>query len=143
VSSPFRIVPEVIDGCSCGGERERVKRFGDHGLQKVDGGDAHGHVWHVVVAAVLENEICDVWNEHRYDVGVLGRGDERGGGACGHGERRDWINRFLLQPQQIGCRLCFDGATASGLITAMYTYLNAFSFQLVGFSLANTLPAAA
>ena len=103
----YRNSLEATSGCSRGRERERVERFGvarragrSHGAGA--GGCESGGM---MVAAVIARERCDVWNERRDDIGVLGRGDKCGGGACWHGERRDRINQFPPQSQQIGCRL--------------------------------------
>jgi hypothetical protein len=62
-----------------------------------------------MLAAVVGTESGDVGNEWRDDVGVLGRGDERGGGASGNGERRAELSSLLRKnfPQQRGlvCRV--------------------------------------
>ncbi len=58
-----------------------------------------------MLSAVLGNEDLDVVNQRRDYIGVLGSGDVCGGSPCGRRERRDRINQFLLESEQVGCRL--------------------------------------
>src|SRR5207302_5469700 len=70
------VVPKVIDGCSDGREGEGIEWCGDHGVQEVDSAYANSDVGDVVISAVLGNEVCDVGDERRDDVGILGCGNE-------------------------------------------------------------------
>src|SRR6202041_1610727 len=111
------VVPEVIDRCSDRREGKVLKRCGDHAVQKVDGANANGDVRSIMIPTVLGNELCDVRQELRYDIRILGSGDKCGGSPCRRRERRDRINQFLLQPKQVGCGLNQYVTNANGLVT--------------------------
>lgn len=69
-----------------------------------------------MIPAVLGNELCDVRQELRDDIRILGSGDERGGSSGGCRKRCDRINQRLLQPEQVCCRLDYDPAKANGFV---------------------------
>lgn len=94
------VFAEVIDGCSGRREGELVEGGGAKALQEVDGADADADVRDVVLSAVLRNEDGDVVNQGWGDIGSLGAGDERAGGACGHLVGLDGIGQLLLKPEQ-------------------------------------------
>jgi len=73
------VVSEMIDGCSDGREGEGVERCGDHGVQEIGSANADGDVGDVMISAVFGNEVCDVGDERRDDIGILGSGDECSG----------------------------------------------------------------
>src|SRR5580704_4205959 len=102
------VIPEMINRCSHRREGKVLERCGDYAVQKVGSADANGDVRGIVIAAVLGNELCDVRNERRDDIGILGSGDECGGSSCGRLERLDRIDQCLLQSKQVCCRLNYD-----------------------------------
>jgi hypothetical protein len=65
-----------------------------------------------IVTCVFGNERRDVIYDDLENVRILWRGHIGGGGASWRREWRDCVNQFLLQPQQVGCRLRYDAAKA-------------------------------
>ena len=60
-----------------------------------------------MIPTVLGNELCDVRQELRDDIGILGNGDERGGSSCGRRKGCDGIDQ----------RRCSLSRSAVGLMT--------------------------
>src|SRR4029453_7484735 len=54
------LVAQMINGRPRWRERERIKRFGEHGLQVIPGGDADSDVRIEMLAGCLRNECRDV-----------------------------------------------------------------------------------
>src|SRR2546429_2732721 len=79
-------VAEVVNGRAGWREREGLKRFGEHLVQILSGGEAGGDVRIVMLAGMLRHEVRNVGDQLREDLWIVA-GDERGRGSGFHHER--------------------------------------------------------
>jgi hypothetical protein len=82
-------VAELVDRRRSWREREYIKRLGEHLLEVVLRCDADGDVWIELLAGCFWDERRDVVDGRLVDLGVVRRGDERGGGPGFLSERRN------------------------------------------------------
>src|SRR5438477_4672786 len=71
-------VAEVVNGCACRRKRERFKRFGEHLVQILSGGEAGGDMRMVILAGMIRLEVRNVGNQLREELGIFGRSEVLG-----------------------------------------------------------------
>ena len=93
---------ELVNCRACWREGERLKRFLEHFVEVLPGGDAGGDVRIVMLAGSLRNERRNVIDQRRLDDRIVGCGEERGRGSGWHREGGHSVNHLLFQFEQLG-----------------------------------------
>ena len=120
-------VTEVADGRACRREREVLKRFGEHLVQILFGGDAGADVRMEMFAGRLRYELRDLGDQGREDLGNVA-GDERGRGSRFHCERRHRVNHPRFQLDQFRSRFD-DNAREAKILVWYVVVLDSFQLQ--------------
>jgi hypothetical protein len=93
-------------------ERERLERFGEHLFQIGFGGDTGRDVRIEFLASRDLHKTGHIVDQEPLNVAAFLGAHERCGGSGFHSKRRNRVDYFLLQPEQVWCRLDYNPRNA-------------------------------